>query len=134
MLILISESASPLSSTEMANSVGTNPSFVRKVLGPLKKAGFITSRRGAKGFVLVQAADDISLLQIYEALYGSDKVCFFEMHKNPNDKCLVGRYIRPTLDNTFESIQGQVEAKMAETMVADCIADMRQRAKSDGAL
>lgn len=134
LLILISESDVPLSSAEMARSVGTNPSFVRKVLGTLKKAGFITSRRGAAGFALAKPIEDITLLQVYAAVYGESNVEFFGMHKNPNDECLVGRYIHPTLGDAFGVIQAEAEEKMAETTVADCIADMRKRAKADGVL
>lgn len=134
LLILISESDVPLSSAEMARSVGTNPSFVRKVLGTLKKAGLITSKRGAAGFSLVRPVEDITLLQVYEAVYGESNMALFGMHKNPNDECLVGRYIHPTLGDAFGAIQAEAEEKMSATTVADCIADMRKRAQADGIL
>ncbi len=134
LLILISESETPLSSAAMAASVGTNPSFVRKILGALKRAGLITSRRGAAGFALVRPAADVTLLQVYKAVYGKGEVEIFPMHGNPNDECLVGRYIHPTLGEVFGAIRAEAERKMAATTVADCIADMRNRAKTDGAI
>ena len=134
LLVLISESEEPLSSAQMAESVGTNASFVRKVLGSLKKAGLIDSHRGRAGFALKLPASDISLLRIYRAVYGTDDIELFGMHKNPNDKCLVGRYIRPTLEGAFGKIQKEAEKMMAKTTLAECIKSMRQQAKADGLL
>ena len=134
LLVLISESDELLSSAQMAGSVGTNASFVRKVLGSLKKAGLIDSHRGRSGFALKRPAGDISLLQIYQAVYGIDDVVLFGMHKNPNDKCLVGRYIQPTLEGAFEKIQKETEKTMSKTTLAECIESMREQAKTDGAL
>ena len=41
VLILISESPPPINSDQMALSVGTNASYVRKILALLKKAGIV---------------------------------------------------------------------------------------------
>ena len=123
-----------MSSARMAGSVGTNASFVRKVLGSLKKAGLIDSQRGRAGFILKRPARDISLLQIYKAVYGTDDVKIFSMHKNPNDDCLVGRYIQPTLKGAFGKIQDEAEKTMTKTTLAECIKDMRKQAKVDGLL
>ncbi len=49
VLILISESPEPMDSEKMARSVGTNASYIRKVLGSLKKADIVSSRRGSPG-------------------------------------------------------------------------------------
>ena len=134
LLVLLSEVDAPMSSVNMAQSVGTNPSFVRKILSSLKRAGLLKSHRGRAGFSLVQPAADITLLQIYQAIYNTNDVEIFAIHKNPSDKCLVGRYITPTLDDTFKGIRDATEQKMAETTLADCIADMRKMAKRDGVL
>ena len=134
LLVLISEADMPMSSANMAQSVGTNPSFVRKILSSLKREGLLKSHRGRAGFSLAQPAANTTLLQIYQAVYetGDDEI--FGMHKNPSDKCLVGRYITPTLNDAFKGIRGATEKKMAETTLADCINDMRKMAKRDGAL
>ena len=50
MLILISEAEKPMSSEEIAVSVGTNSSHIRKIAGLLKKDGIIGSNQGSKGF------------------------------------------------------------------------------------
>ena len=64
-LILISESDKPLTSEDIARSVGTNASYIRKIIGLLKKKDMIESRRGVSGFALRLKAENLTLLQIY---------------------------------------------------------------------
>ena len=132
VLVLISESQTPLSSLQIAQSVGTNPSFVRKVLGQLKKGGVIESQQGKAGFRLTRSAQAISLFQIYQAVYDANDIELFGIHKNPNDACIVGRYIQPTLDGVFGAIEQQTKTCMEQTSLADCIGQMRNMAVADG--
>ena len=50
ILILISESPSPINSDQMAESVGTNASYIRKILALLKKADIVDGHRGVSGY------------------------------------------------------------------------------------
>ena len=68
VLILISEAPNPLSSDQIAGSVGTNASYIRKILSLLKKSGMIDSHRGVSGYVLTNTPDQITLLGIYQAV------------------------------------------------------------------
>ena len=52
VLILVSESPNPISSDKMAESVGTNASYIRKILALLKKAGIVDGHRGVSGYKL----------------------------------------------------------------------------------
>ena len=45
ILILISEAPNLLNSDQIAESVGTNASYIRKILSFLKKSGMIDSHR-----------------------------------------------------------------------------------------
>lgn len=134
LLILISESDSPLSSAQMAASVGTNPSFVRKVLGSLKKAGLIESRQGRTGYTLAKPSNDITLLQISRALHKGDDASLLKVHKNPSDQCVVGRHIHSTLGLVFGSAQQEAERALESTTLTDCIDDIREREARDDAL
>ena len=68
ILILISESPTPLNSDQMAGSVGTNASYIRKILALLKKAKVIDGHRGISGYSMVVAPERLTLLQIYQAV------------------------------------------------------------------
>lgn len=56
-LILIAAADHPMTSEEIAISVGTNPSYIRKITGLLRKKEIITSRQGARGFALTVAPE-----------------------------------------------------------------------------
>lgn len=133
MLIIVSESDVPMSSADIAQSAGVNAAQIRRIAGLLKKRGILTSRRGVPGFELTKSAKEITLLEVYSAVYGSDAVQLFPVHKNPNEKCPVGRYIQPVLGSVF----GEAEASAARAMngtTLDCvISSMRKAAEADEA-
>ena len=114
-----------MSSEQIATSVGTNPSYVRKVAARLSRTGIIEGRRGRSGFALLKAPEDISMLEVYRAVEQTDSVHVFDIHQNPNDACIVGRNIRPVLNGMFREAEQTVERKLADTTLADCIAQMR---------
>ena len=57
ILAMISESDKELSSQELALSVGTNASYIRKVISLLKKADLIGSHQGRLGYQLNKTPD-----------------------------------------------------------------------------
>ena len=125
LLILVSEADSPLSSEQIARSVGTNASYIRKVATRLSRAGIIESHRGVPGFSLIETPRDIALLDVYRAVEETEAVHVFDIHQNPSDACIVGRNIRPVLHGMFREAEQTVEGKLADTTLADCIAQMR---------
>ena len=127
ILIMIAGSEQPLTSELLANSVGTNPSYIRKVTGLLKKKGILDSRQGIHGFSLLIPPEELSLYLVYQAISESEEVHVFDLHQNPNDECIVGRHIRPVLTETFREIEKQAEQQLKRTTLADCMDKMRNR-------
>ena len=125
-LILISESETPMNSDQIAESVGTNASYIRKLTTRLSKAGIIGGHRGVSGFRLVREPEDISLLDIYKAVMETDRLHLFDLHQNPNDTCIVGRNIRPVLGGMFRDMEESVENKLHGMTLADCIENMQE--------
>ena len=126
-LILISESPKPISSDKIAESVGTNASYIRKILGLLKKAKIVDGHRGISGCSLVVAPNRLNLLQVYRAVTEEPKLHLLDIHQNPNDKCIVGRHIKPVLTGVFSDIEESFARSLADKTLADCIADIRKR-------
>ena len=69
VLIAINQEKS-LSSASIAESVHTNPGFVRQLMLKLKKAELMTSVAGHARPSLSKPADQITLLDIYKAVEG----------------------------------------------------------------
>lgn len=127
VLILISEAPTPVNSEQMAESVGTNASYIRKILALLKKAEIVDGRRGISGYSLTAAPEQLTLLQIYQAVMEEPKIHLLDIHQNPNDQCVVGRRIRPVLTDMFADIEQAFARSLADKTLADCIADIRKR-------
>lgn len=127
ILILISESPDPVNSEQMAGSVGTNASYVRKILALLKKAEIIEGHRGVSGYTLTITPEQLTLLRIYQAVMEEPKIHLLDVHQNSNDQCVVGRYIRPVLTGMFEDMEESFARSLAGKTLADCIDDIRKR-------
>lgn len=127
MLILISEAQTPMSSEQIAVSVGTNPSYIRKIAGLLKNANIIDSRQGKSGFVLTVAPEELTLWRVYCAVEETEQIHLFDIHRNPNDECIVGRHIQPTLAAMFGDIEATAQREMKEKTLRDCMNDIQTR-------
>lgn len=125
LLILISESPETLSSEQMAESVGTNASYIRKILSLLKKAKIVDASKGISGYKLTVSAEQLSLLAIYRAVTEEDNIHLFDIHQNPNDKCVVGRHIKPVLTGMFGTIEKSFADLLDNKTLADCISEIR---------
>ena len=125
MLIMIAGADRPMSSEQIAESVGTNASYIRKLAGLLKKQGILESRQGISGFTLLIEPEQLSLLKVYQAVAETDRVHVFDLHQNPNDACIVGRHIRPVLSEVFREIEEKAELELNNTTLADCMGKMK---------
>ncbi|MBR0365305.1 MAG: Rrf2 family transcriptional regulator [Clostridia bacterium] len=124
-LIMIAGADKPINSELIAQSIGTNASYIRKIAGLLKKRGIIDSRQGVSGFTLLVKPEELSLYSIYQAIDESEQVHMFDLHQNPNDKCVVGRHILPVLTDVFRSIEKSAELELKNTTLADCMEKMK---------
>ena len=125
-LILISESETPMTSEQIAQSVGTNASYIRKLTALMRKGGIIEGKRGVGGFSLCVPADELTLHRIYQAIYETNQVHVFDVHQNTNDKCIVGKHIKPVLMQAFSSIGEKAEAELTRQTLSDLMNRMRK--------
>lgn len=112
-------------STSIAGSVGVNPVIIRNILAQLKEAGLVQVARGVGGARLAKAPDQMTLLQVYQAvkLFG-EKGQLFSFHEQPNPNCQVGRNIHPLLDHRLESAQSALERELGRTTITDLLAEL----------
>ena len=111
-------------SATLATSVNTSPSFVRRVLAKLSKAGLVETATGKAGACwLAKEAKDISLLDIYEAV---DAPKAFSIHHYSEQKaCTVSCNIKAALDKALSKTQKAMEATLKEISLEKIITDMR---------
>lgn len=131
LLILLALSEAPLGSTLMAQSAGINPSQVRKLLSLLKRDGMVASQQGVEGYELAKPAEDITLLDVYEAVYEHQGVNVMAIHRNPSDKCKVGRHIAPVLGEMFSSLDSKMAEELASMTLAQAATAMQEAVESE---
>ncbi|MGA9519609.1 MAG: Rrf2 family transcriptional regulator [Trichococcus sp.] len=129
ILVMITESERSLSSQALAISVGTNASYIRKVIGLLKKAELISSQQGKGGYKLTKAPNQISLLDIYYATQEINRVNLFQMHQNPNETCPVGQHIEGALTSIFSEVEIHLANEMSSQTLEDVISNLYKQAK-----
>ncbi len=65
-----------MTSSRLADSVGTNPAFLRAVIGRLREAELVVTRLGAGGgALLARPAHAVTLLDVYRATESHPSVC-----------------------------------------------------------
>ena len=111
----------------MAESVGTNASYIRKILALLKKAEIVDGHRGISGYSLTVPPEQLTLLQVYQAVMEEPAIHLLDIHQNSSDQCIVGRHIRSVLTGMFADIEQAFARSLVDKTLADCIADMRKR-------
>ena len=124
VLIAINQEKS-LSSASIAESVHTNPGFVRQLMLKLKKAGLMTSVAGHARPSLSKPADQITLLDIYKAVEGEKPLLHLDTHTNPD--CGIGINIQLSLQGFYDEIQKTAEGKMNTITLQDIINTYYQR-------
>jgi Rrf2 family protein len=115
-----------VTSAHLAMSVNTSPSFVRRTLAKLSKAGLVETATGKAGSCwLAKDAKAISLLDIYRAV---DAPKAFAIHNYSAQKvCTVSCHIKSALEKALAKTQKAMETSLAEISLAQIVADVKKK-------
>lgn len=114
-----------LTSDFLAGSINVNPVVIRRLLQQLKAAGLITVTRGSGGASIAKPLNEITFLDIYQAVECVENGELFHFHENPNPACPVGRNIHNVLDDKLYRVQKAMEDEMQKITLEDVIKDTR---------
>jgi len=109
----------------LAESVNADPTFVRKSLSKLSKAGLIVTTRGKAGAsTLKRSPERITLLDIYRA---SEAPPTFAIHNYPVEKkCPISRNIKRCLSSALKKAQNGFEDALGRITLADVVGEIRR--------
>jgi Rrf2 family protein len=118
-----------VTSGALATSVNTDPTFVRKALSRLAKAGLVVSTRGKNGHCsLARPPEQITLKDIYIA---SEAPAPFAIHGYPVEKtCPISSNIKGCMSVIQEQTQIGLQASLSGITLASVVAQIRQRQTS----
>lgn len=123
VLIEINELGS-LSSAAIANSIRTNPGFVRQLMMALRKGQILNSVQGHAKPSLTRSPEKITILDIYKAVEGDKPLLHMDTHTNP--ECGTGINIQLSLQHFYDEIQKATENHMAQITLHDIIMRYRE--------
>lgn len=112
-------SGKPITSEILAETYGTSPVVVRRVLARLTRAGLVETRRGlGGGSVLAQNPAEVNLRQVYEAVTGTSQI----LRRHPGDESgvakILANYINDLYSEAEEALMRRLESVTIEEMTA----------------
>lgn len=115
-------------SSTLAESVNAEPTFVRRSISKLAKAGLVSTTRGRHGFcALTRPPERITLRDIYLA---SEAPSVFALHGYPVQKaCPISLNMKRCMSTIQTEAQRKLEETLARTTLADVVADIRRGTK-----
>ena len=115
-----------ISSSTVAESVNADPTFVRKSLSKLSRAGLVLTKRGKSGAsVLARPPRLITLLDIYRA---SAAPAAFAIHSYPADKrCPVSCHLKECMSGVLSKAQYSFERSLAKITLANLVGQIREK-------
>ena len=97
-------------SSKLAESVQTNPAYVRQLMSALRKGGLLVSVKGHPRPALAREPEKITLLDAYRAVEGNKPLLHQDIHTNP--ACGVGVNIQLVLRDCYDLVQARAEEAM----------------------
>lgn len=115
-----------ITSDFLAGSTNVNPVIIRKILGQLKAAGLVEVARGSGGASIPRPLNEISFLDIYNAVECVENGELFHFHENPNTDCPVGKNIHAVLDDKLMRVQKAMETELSSITLEDIRRDTKE--------
>lgn len=124
VLCLIHLSPSLCTGDFMAASVKTNPVIIRNILAKLKKAGLLDVRPGVGGAFLLKNLEEITLLDVYNAVEVIDNGELFNIHAEPDPNCPIGKNIVAVLRSEMRAAQSAMEQRLAQVSLRQIVTEL----------
>ena len=115
-----------LSSSQLAESLGANPSFVRKLLVPLVQSKLLCSQMGKAGGVrLARPAAEITLRDIYSAVVADTKI--WAPRTGIPHRCLVSSNVQGYFEELIDDAQEAILAILAQRTLLEALTELEIR-------
>ena len=116
VLIHMDHIGGPVTSETISRMLDTNPVVVRRTMGGLRSAGFLTSVKGhGGGWTLARPLDEVTLRDIHTAL-GSPRVFAIGL-SDDNPQCLVEQAVNVALKDAMAEAEQSLLARFGEVTI-----------------
>jgi tRNA (cmo5U34)-methyltransferase len=126
VLLHMAEQEGPATSEVLAKAMGTNPVVIRRIMGGLRRQGFVFSQRGhGGGWRLSCDLRQLTLLDIHKALGSLPLLAISNRTEAPG--CLVEQAVNAALDKAFREAETLILARFGAVTLAALSADFHKR-------
>jgi Rrf2 family protein len=113
------------SSETIAENVRTNPARVRKVMGYLKRSGYVATREGSGGgYRLLKDPAEVTLKDVYR-LIAQGSLMPNWCSGDPECDCLVGSNMNEVMNGIFCTAEQQLEEFFSGLTIAGVLKNIR---------
>lgn len=113
---LCARNGQPLTSEVLAETYGTSPVVVRRVLSKLSQASLIETRRGVGGgSVLAKSPSKINLRQVYEAVSENPEL----LRRHPGDESGVAQVLSGYINDLYAQAEEALMCKLEAVTVSE---------------
>ncbi|MDY6922907.1 MAG: Rrf2 family transcriptional regulator [Pseudomonadota bacterium] len=118
VLIHMDHMPGPVTSETIAKMLQTNPVVVRRTMGGLKAAGYLTSDKGhGGGWRLSKPLDEVTLRDIHAAL-GSPKVFAIGI-SDDHPRCLVEQAVNAAMRDAMHEAEQRLLTRFGEVTIGE---------------
>lgn len=124
-LVLLAHRTDRMATSEIiAENVRTHPARVRKVLGILRKHGFVTTREGiGGGYMLHCDPETTDLAQVYRAV-SSGTLKPGWCSGDPERGCMIGANVQTVMDGLFQEAELHLEQFWAKWTISEVLKEI----------
>jgi len=123
VLIHMDKLAAPVTSETISRMLDTNPVVVRRTMGGLRAAGYLTSVKGhGGGWTLAKPLDQVTLRDVHEAL-GSPKLLAIGL-ADDTPACLVERAVNTALKEVMIEAEQRLLQRFGEVTLGTLSRDV----------
>jgi Rrf2 family protein len=122
VLLHLGHDNAPLTSDALAKALGTNAAVLRRTMAGLRDAGYVRSEKGhGGGWTLARSLEEISLLDVYEALGQPNLFAIGSRSDRPS--CLIERNVTMCLSDTMAKARALFIQRFGEVTLDQLMPD-----------
>ncbi|AXS41945.1 Rrf2 family transcriptional regulator [Breoghania sp. L-A4] len=131
VLLHMAEHSGPVTSETLARAMCTNPVVIRRIMGGLKKHGYVRSEKGhGGGWSLEPHWESVTLRDIYAAIGSPALLAIGNRTEMPG--CLVEQAVNAALGEAFAEMETLLLARLGDVTLAALSADFHARFAARG--
>lgn len=126
LVLLAYKSGQMATSEQIACNVTTHPARVRKVMGCLRKHGFVSTKEGlGGGYILSCDPNEVKLADIYRAMCSGSLQPAWSSG-DPEQQCMVASNIECVMDRVFANAERHLESYFEGLTIMDVLRQIRE--------